>query len=304
MSDRREGKVILVRPGRVVVDLGSETVSAFVRGGLKIGPRQSRHVLAVGDDVILDLERGEPVIEEVLPRRNRVSRVAPGDPKAPVEHVLAANLDWLVVVLSLELPRFNPRVADRLLVLAEISNVPPLMVFNKSDRSEEEDPTPLYRAIGYPVLRTSAWTGEGLDSLRDALTGKVSLLAGPSGVGKSSLLNALRPGTERAVSAVSKATGKGVHATTAAHWFSLPGGGGIIDSPGIRGIQPWGLTPRSLPGCFPEFRDLPACQFRDCFHREEPGCQVRAAVEAGSIAFSRYESYRRLLDDASGTATS
>lgn len=297
MSDHREGKVTLVRPGRVLVDLGSETVSAFVRGGLKSGPRQARHVLAVGDDVRVDLGRGDPVVAEILPRRNRVSRVAPGDPKAPVEHVLAANLDWLVVVVSLELPRFNPKGADRLLVLAEISNVPPLLVFNKSDRAGTEDPSALYRSIGYPVMRTSAWNGDGLDTLRDALTGKVSLLVGPSGVGKSSLLNALCPGSDRAVSAISKATGKGVHATTAAHWFPLPGGGGIIDSPGIRGIQPWGLTQRSLPGCFPEFRSLAACQFRDCFHREEPGCQVRAAVESGSIAPSRYESYRRLLDD-------
>lgn len=289
--------MIRVRPGRVEVDLDGEIVSAFVRGQLKSGPRQTRHVVAVGDDVVVETGPGGAVIEEVRPRRNRVSRVAPGDPKAPVEHVLAANLDWLVVVVSLDLPRFNPRGADRLLVLAEISQIEPLLVFNKADRALPGDPSSLYASIGYSAMRTSALTGDGIEALQDVLTGKVSLLVGASGVGKSSLLNAMVPASDRIVAAVSKATGKGVHATTASEWIRLPAGGAVIDSPGIRGIQPWGLSADSLAGCFPEFRGLGDCQFRDCAHMEEPGCRVREAVEAGSIALSRFDSYRRLLQE-------
>jgi ribosome biogenesis GTPase len=234
----------------------------------------------------------------VLPRRNRISRVDPAYPGGTMEQVLAANLDWLVVAVSYAEPPVNRRVLDRLLVLGETAGIPAIVVFNKTDLAAggTADPFPLYEGIGYQGLRTSAKTGAGCRELRRLVEGRQSLLLGPSGVGKTSLLNAMLPGAGLRTRPVSRATGKGVHTTTRVDLHPLPGGGAILDSPGLRSVQPWGLEETELARCFPELASLPSCQFRDCRHRQEPGCQVRIAVGDGSVDRERYESYLRILE--------
>ncbi len=294
----REGTVVRVRPRKVTVDLGGERVSVFIRGALKSGPKLVTHVVAVGDRVTVGGEDKDLFLDEVLPRNNRISRVDPGSTKRDIEHVVAANLDWFLVVVSLAQPRLNFRGLDRLLVLGEWGEVPCAIIFNKADIAEEYDPAPeaIYGTTGYPTFRVSAMTGEGLEPLREFLKGNVSLLAGPSGVGKTSLLNALHPELDLKTQPVSESTGKGVHTTTRVEWIDLPRGGALLDSPGIRSIQPFGLTGENLDTCFPEFHPhIPECKFRDCRHRDEPECAVKAALGDGQISESRYDGYLRVL---------
>ncbi|MEZ4648506.1 MAG: ribosome small subunit-dependent GTPase A [Candidatus Eisenbacteria bacterium] len=302
MSDPKtassEGIVVRVRPRKVWVEIEGRNHPAFLRGSLSVGPRRTTHVVAVGDRVKVSRERGRYAIEEVLPRRNVISRVDPGSTKRDIEHVMAANLDWFVVVVSLAQPALNFRGLDRFLVLGEISDIPCAILLNKDDVAEAYDPSPeeVYARTGYPLIRTSAKEGTGLAEVRELLQNRVSLLAGPSGVGKSSLLNAIFPGLELPTQPVSDATGKGVHTTTRVEWVPIPGGGALLDSPGVRSIQPFGLTGENLDLCVPELARLHGgCQFNDCKHREEPGCAVRAAVEAGEVSESRYEGYCRIL---------
>lgn len=305
MTRRLEGTVVAVRPRRVRVEVGDRVLEAFVRGGLKSGPRRQTHVIAVNDRVELTADGSHgAVIEDVLPRRNQVSRVDPGSRRNLREHVLAVNLDWLVVVMSLAQPVLKTRTLDRLLVLGEIHRVAPLIVLNKMDLQEKpREELEVYADLGYPMLRMSALHGTGGDALLAHLRDRVSLVIGPSGVGKSSLLNTLVPGLDLSTQPISESTGKGVHTTTRVEYHRLPGGGAILDSPGIRSVQPWGLDAASLRHAFREFDSVSACQFRDCQHRAEPSCGVRDAVETGEISRFRYDSYLRLLEgieEASG----
>jgi len=298
MPVSRTGKVIRVRPRQVTVDLGEECVKAFLRGSLKQGPRVSTHLVAVGDEVRVTGSGSEIVIEEVLPRRNKISRVDPASSKRDIEHVLAANLDWLIVVVSLAEPRLNFRGLDRLLLLGDHNDVPTWILLNKNDIAEPYDPSPeeIYGKLGYPILRTSAMTGEGIEDLRAGIQSKISVVIGPSGVGKSAILNTLLPGRELPTQTVSAVTGKGRHTTTRVEWLALPGGGAILDSPGIRSIQPFGLDRETLADGFREFEDASAeCRFRDCRHRDEPDCGIKKWVELGRIEPQRYDSYLRIL---------
>jgi ribosome biogenesis GTPase len=292
-----EGIVHRVRPGRILVDTGTALLEANVRGALKAGDRRSAHVVAVGDRVLVrTAERGGAVLEEVLVRRNRISRADPGDSR--IELTLAANVDRLVIVVSIEAPPLNPRALDRFLVLGESAGIPCLIVLNKIDlvRGGRPDPAPtiVYASLGYAVHRVSALTGEGCMRLRGELAGRIDLLCGPSGVGKSTLLNALVPGAAQRTRPIARSTGKGVHATTRVDWIALPDGGAILDSPGIRSIRPWSVTAANLACWFPELRGHPPCRFPDCRHRAEPGCSIRAAVGEG-ISRARYDSYLRML---------
>lgn len=298
-----EGTVRRIMPGRVVADCDGETVEAWVRGGLKEGPRDTVHLLAVGDRVRLRPSDGRGVlVDEVLPRRNELARVDPGDTRGLRKHVLAANLDRICVVVSLDRPRFNPRGVDRFLVLAAWSEVPALLVLNKCDLQggggkaipAPEEVLGLYRSLGYCTIGTSVVTGAGLEDFRAELSGRLTFLLGPSGAGKSSLLNSLY-GLELRTTAISSATSKGVHTTARVDWIDLPGGGAVLDSPGIRSIHPWGLDRASLACCFPEFCRVGPCRFADCLHRGEAGCALEVAAGEGHVPPQRLESYRRIL---------
>lgn len=280
------------------------TREASLRGRLKQGETMK---LAVGDEVVIEPDaRGSAwAIAEILPRRSRLARRAPGGGFG--ERVVVANVDQIVVVFAAAQPEPHPRMLDRFLVIAEANDVPARIVLNKMDlapgdvRSRFAD----YPRAGYPLHETSVTECTGLDALRDALHGRVSALTGPSGVGKSSLLNAMYPGFNLRVGEISRSVQKGRHTTVGAEMHPLPDGGYVVDTPGLREVGVWNVPPEALDGYFPEFRPyLGRCRFRDCRHRAEPECAVRDAVESGDVSGARYESYLRLYDELEQDARS
>ena len=273
-------------------------IRCTVRGVVKRERRRTDPV-AVGDRVVVTLTGpGEGVIEEVAPREHVLSRLARG--RNDVEQVILANPDQLVAGFAVAQPEPHPRMLDRFLIIAEARGIGAVVCANKIDL----DPTgelrrvfDPYRAAGYPVIETSAVAGIGIDDLRAALHGKISALSGPSGVGKSSLINALVPDLNERVGAISEATGRGRHTTTATTLIPLDAVTFIADTPGIRQLSFWGVDLAELDRYFPEFRPyLDRCYYSDCAHLHEPGCAVRAAVEEGQIDRRRYESYRALRE--------
>jgi ribosome biogenesis GTPase len=280
----------------VVRTTAGETREAALRGRLK---QETGIKLAVGDDVVLasDGRGGSWVIVEILPRRSVLARRAPGGGYG--ERIVAANVDQVIVVFAAAQPEAHPRMIDRFLVIAEANDLEAQVVVNKVDlidsaaaRARFAD----YTRAGYVVHFTSVRTGAGLPELHAALNGRTSAVSGPSGVGKSSLLNALYPGLNLRVGAVSDAVQKGRHTTVGAWLHPLPDGGFVADTPGLREVGFWGLTAGALDHCFPEFRPwLDTCRFADCTHRVEPGCAVRDAVGRGEVSAVRYESYLRLF---------
>jgi ribosome biogenesis GTPase len=219
------------------------------------------------------------------------------------QHIVAANIDQSLLVVTLKEPRTSQGFIDRWLVTCEAYHVPAVLLFNKSDlyRAKEEEKfgewKAMYEAIGYRLIRMSVHTGEGLEEAEGLLRGKISLLSGHSGVGKSSFLNALHPDWQLKTQNVSGWSGKGIHTTTFAEMFDLPGGGQIIDTPGMREFGLIDITRQELSGYFPEMRVLAGqCQFNNCLHADEPGCRVKEAVQEGTIAIDRYASYRAILD--------
>ena len=298
MSDLREGTVLQARSGRHRVEAGDEVVICNVRGRLK-REQLATDLVATGDRVLWQPTRpGRGVIEEVLPRETQLSRRRPGHAEA--EQVIVANPDQAIFILSIREPPPNLRMLDRLLVLAENNDLPAIVCANKVDLADGEGEArelfDVYEEIGYPVLYTSAKTGQGIEELRQHLLKNLSVLSGPSGVGKTSLLNAIQPNLGLATRHISDATGKGRHTTVGVRLWPLDGGGYVADTPGLREAGLWDIEPEELAWHFIEFRPyLSDCRFSTCTHTHEPGCAVKAALDAGQISERRYESYRRML---------
>ena len=302
-----EGLVTRTQSGFHVVDIDGDQMTAVLRGKLK-QERQESGLVALGDRVRLRpleaWESGEgnvdAVITEVMPRSASLSRRAPGPKGVWAQDVIVANLDRLVPVFAAQKPEPHFRMLDRFLAVAEMDEVDSVIVINKIDLGlpdEVEAAAARYEAIGYPVARTSVKSGEGIAELRDHLTGGMSAVVGPSGVGKSSLLNAIEPGLGLRIGAVSDAVNKGRHTTRVGELHPLSGGGWVADTPGLREIGLWEVDPGELEWAFVEFRPwINACKFYDCTHVHEPKCAVRQAVGDGEIAEERYDSYVRLLE--------
>lgn len=253
--------------------------------------------LAPGDRVLVEEMEGEPWVRAVAPRRTKLSRPAMEHAGAD-EQVFAANVDVLVVIAAAAKPPFRPGLVDRYLIAAQIGGVEPVLCLNKIDLVDDEPPElQAYRDLGVRVVKTSVVTGEGVDELRAALRGKLSVLAGHSGVGKSSLLNALQPDLDLETREISEATKKGRHTTTTAKLYQLDDGIRVIDTPGIRALGLWEVSPEEVAYYFPEIAEHAAgCKFRDCTHTHEPKCAVRDAIESGQISKHRFASFQRIKE--------
>ena len=306
MSELKTGIVLQARSGRHKVQDGDEVVICLVRGKLK-RERLYTTLIATGDQVRWRLTRpGKGVIEEVLPRERRLSRLQPGPGQVAIEDVIVANPEQVVLIFSVREPVPHLRMLDRLLVIAEHNDLPAILCVNKIDLLDAEKAVEeahqlfgVYEEIGYPVLYASAHTGQGVKELSKQLVGRLSVLSGPSGVGKSSLLNAIQPELGLAVREVSEATGKGRHATVGVQLWPLEGGGYVADTPGLREAGFFDIAPEELAWHFVEMRPyLSDCRFSSCTHTHEPDCAVKAAVEAGDIREVRYDSYCQMLQRA------
>ena len=292
-----EGLIVRSQSGfhTVVTEQGQYTCR--LRGRLKRGPRLG-DITAVGDRVLISpLHDGTGAIEEVLPRTNELVRLAP-TPRGEYRQILFANLDQVLLVFACAFPEPKLRMLDRFLVICEKQKIPVHIIANKVDLIGMRNAKKIfshYEPIGYPVHYTSTMNGKGIKEVKKLLVGKVSGLAGPSGVGKSSLLNTIQPELGIAVREVSEATEKGTHTTVVRELYALNEGGHVADVPGLKSLGLWDMEPAELDGYFPEIRNLVSeCQFNDCMHFDDPGCAVREAVEAGKINYDRYESYLRM----------
>ncbi|MFW6083919.1 MAG: ribosome small subunit-dependent GTPase A [Gemmatimonadota bacterium] len=291
-------RVLQVAGGTYRVRAEGREFDCSLRGRLKLDEGGS---VAVGDRVeVEELEDGSRRITHVEPRKSSLVRRAVSRRK---DQVMAANIDKIAVVVAAARPEPDLYMLDRLLAVAELDEIDAFIAFNKADLLEDGDELPeglgLYAELGYEILPTSATTRTGIDTFRDRLEGVTTVLAGASGVGKSSLLNALAPELDLRVGDVGDRSGRGRHTTTTARLIPLDDDTFIADTPGIQHFVPVGLAAEFLEHGFREFHPyLGACRFTDCKHREEPGCAIRKAVEAGDVSTRRHESYLALLEAA------
>jgi ribosome biogenesis GTPase len=316
----RDGSIGLVfrkTRGRYAVQTGDRTVvcslsnllrkelvypiadpSSFRRRVMSVDEIDVLDPVAVGDQVrFVDAGDDTGVIHEVLPRRTKLSR--PGVGGRSVEQVLVANLDLVLPIIAAAEPPPTWALLDRHLVTAEGAGVPAIICITKTDLADERTlrrDLRVYEEIGYGVVRTSAPTGRGMEALREVLQGRLSVMIGKSGVGKTTLLNALQPGLGLRVRDISASTGKGRHTTSHLEMFPLDGGGGLVDTPGMRAFGLWDVDKARLAERFPEMRPyLGQCRFgSDCSHLHEPGCAIKDALAGGRIARRRYASYTKL----------
>ncbi len=281
-----EGRIQKALSGFYYVDTGAEVLTCRARGKF----RKDGLSPLVGDRVqVRELGKGEGFVEAVLPRKNAFERPA------------AANIDQLVVIASAAIPRTDPFLIDRIAAIAALKGCEVVLLLNKCDLDPAEELYGIYTAAGFPTLRVSAETGEGLDALIPLIAGKLSAFTGNSGVGKSSILNALDPTFHLKTGEISTALGRGRHTTRHVELFRLGCGAEVIDSPGFSSFETeeldWELK-QHLPETFPEFRPyLRQCRFQDCSHTREKGCAVLAALKAGEIQPSRHKSYLRLYEE-------
>jgi len=277
--------------------IDNRLLECTVRQVLRRVSREVRTVVVAGDRVLIQVtSETEGVIERVEPRTGTLSRQ-----NQRREHILVANVDQALIVASADNPPFKPALIDRYLISSRLGGLKPVICINKADLVGPANLQPwvgLYAGLGYTILVTSTVTGYGIDTLRRLLAGKSTAISGQSGVGKSSLLNAVQPGLELRTGEVAKETRKGRHTTTLAQLHELDFGGWVVDTPGIRQMELWQVTSQQLPDLFVEFRPfLHLCQFPGCTHSHEQGCAVKFGVSQRLIHFPRYESYLKLLSD-------
>lgn len=288
----------------VLTDTGRE-MACKIKGKFRLKGIRTTNPVAVGDRVVIVPQPdGTAYITEILPRKNYIIRRASNLSKE--SHILAANLDQVCLIVTLASPATSTTFIDRFLSTAEAYRVPALIVINKVDLLGDEPEgqellecvSYLYESIGYQVVHTSVKTGEGIDRLRTMLEGKMSLLSGNSGVGKTSLINRLIPGLDLRTAEISTTHLTGMHTTTFSEMFALPEGGYIIDTPGVKGFGTIDYDKYEVSHFFPDiFKESQHCRYSNCTHTQEPGCAVIKALEESRISQSRYASYLSILDD-------
>jgi ribosome biogenesis GTPase len=291
----KRGLIIKAQSGFFTVETGEGLIICRLRGKLKQG-RAVGDIAALGDYVQIELlADGSGAIENVEERKQAIVRLDPR-PQGIYQQVLLANADQAVFVFACANPNPKLRMLDRFLVITEKQKIPAVIIANKIDLVDNaKELFSIYESIGYRVIYTSTKTRAGLDELKSQLQNKISALAGPSGVGKSSLLNEIQPGLGLAVNEINKVINKGRHTTVTRQMFALDGGGYVADTPGWKSLALWDTEAEEIDAYFPELRDLvPQCQFSDCSHKHEPGCAVLAALKAGTVHPERYDSYLRL----------
>lgn len=291
------GLIIRSQSGFYTVQTENGRLTCQLRGRMKKGPRLG-DVAAIGDWVqATPLDKGRGVIEEIEPRTSLLVRLAP-TPRGVYRQILIANPDQAIFAFACAHPQPRLGMLDRFLVIAEKQGIPAVILANKVDLVGVEKARDIfehYRPLGYPVIYSSARLGQGVDELKDVLAGRISVFAGPSGVGKSTLLNTIQPGLGLVVREISRATRKGRHTTVFRELFPLKDGGYVADTPGLKALALWDIEPEEIDAYFPELRSLVEdCQFSDCTHVHEPGCAVLLAVAEGRVSPARYESYLRM----------
>ncbi|HZV70008.1 MAG TPA: ribosome small subunit-dependent GTPase A [Saprospiraceae bacterium] len=301
-----EGVVVKVTGSWHEVRLGDNSIlPSRMAGKLRMEDIKTTNPVGVGDRVTVQYDAGETtkgMITEILPRANYIVRQSPR--KKHDLHLLAANVDQAILVTTIVSPMLKVGFIDRFLLMTEPHNIPVVIVINKNDLfGEEEDEIfgglkIMYEDIGYQVISCSSITGQGLDDLKSILIDKTSLVAGQSGVGKSTLINTIEPGLSLKTDEISDYSGKGQHTTTFAEMHPLTMGGYIIDTPGIKMLSYNNLEPLDVAHNFREFFVLSKdCRFQNCLHKEEPGCAVKAAVEDGRVSSLRYEHYLQIMSE-------
>ena len=291
------GRVIRVHGLNSIVSANGRHYECAIRGILKSLSTDLQHVVVAGDHVVIDpISEDQAVVVKVQTRRNQLSRTS-----RQRQQIIVSNVDQVVIVASAAEPILKPNLVDRFTVTAEKACIPPIIVINKIDLVDPADLQPVigvWGQLGYPVLLLSIKEGVNIDQLQQIIAGKDSVVTGQSGVGKSSILNAIQTGLDLRVSSVSTDNNKGRHTTTTAELIPLDIGGHLIDTPGIRQFQLWDIIPEEVAGFFREFRPyVTACRYPDCTHTHEEDCQVKNAVADGKIDVRRYESYCQMRYD-------